>query len=111
MATKRPVFDHLTRWLITEVGLRDSYRVLEFITMWGIARSRMPGEMTPERFASFWQINRSTAFRHQSRFREAFGDRYPNPDPVCDALEAEFPKVFGQDDPAVAVDQLARRTL
>jgi len=111
MATKRPVADHLTRWLITTVGIRETVGVLDVVASWGIARKTCGDGMSVEQYGEFWGISRASAFRHQARFRAAFEDRYPTPDPVVDALEAEFPRLFAGSDPKAIAGNIAAATL
>lgn len=110
MAKKYPVADHLTRWLITHVGIRESVYVLDVVASWGIARKKLGRDMTVEQYGEYWKLSRSQAFRHQARFRAAFEDRYPDPNPVCDALEAEFPRVFSTGDPKSVALKISKAT-
>lgn len=110
MAKKRPVFQHLTRWLITNVGMRETVYVLDVVASWGIARRKVGHALTIEEYRDFWALSTSQAYRHQARFRKAFGDRYATPDPVVDALEAEYPKVFTRSDPRVVAEWIGRAT-
>lgn len=107
---KRPVFEHLTRWLITNVGVRETVVVLDVVASWGIARRKLGYTPGVEEYGEFWGLSLSQAYRHQARFRAAFEGRYQTPDPVLDALEAEFPRVFGGDDPRAAAERIARAT-
>ncbi len=107
---KRPVFDHLTRWLITTVGVRETVYVLDVVASWGIARRKIGHSPTVDEYRDFWGLSSSQAYRHQARFREAFSGRYQTPDVVVDALEAEFPRVFGGDDPRVVAERIAKAT-
>ncbi len=110
MAKTRPVFNHLTRWLITNVGIRETVYVLDVVASWGIARRKLGHAPSVDEYGDFWKLSLSQAYRHHARFREAFDGRYATPDPVVDALEAEFPKVFGGDDPRSVAEQIGRAT-
>lgn len=110
MATKRPVTNHLTRWLITHSGWREAQHSLQFIAQWGIARRHYDG-MTVEDYADYWELSRSQAFRQQARYRDSLHGWYPDVNDVCDALEVEWPKVFADGDPDKAILGLLQATV
>lgn len=109
--TNKPVTNHLTRWLINEVGLRETVRVLETVAMWGIARKQYPEGLTFDGFQDYWEQSTATRYRYQRRFFDAFGDRYESPDTICDALEAEWPSVFAGHDIRATASDIAGSTL
>ena len=58
-------------------GFRRGMTVVSFVVAWGIARELWaedhPGDpFTIEEYATWWKISRSTAYREQAWFREAF---------------------------------------
>jgi hypothetical protein len=56
----------------TRVGLIRSMKVVTFIVSWGIACEAIGQPLTLEEYADWWKESRSTAFREQAVFREAF---------------------------------------
>lgn len=63
-------------------------RVAAFIVAWGVARNRLDGELTVQRYAEFWKQPVRTAFREQAEFREVFGG-LETPDALIDHMERE----------------------
>lgn len=64
------------------VGKRRAISALAFVTQWDIALDALGVEdITLQEFADWWGESRSTVFRSQSLFREAFPP-YSTPTPV-----------------------------
>jgi hypothetical protein len=59
---------------MARVGIRKGMRVLTFIVCWQVAAMK-DGELVEidvEEYAEYWKLARSTAFRDQAAFRQAF---------------------------------------
>jgi hypothetical protein len=56
----------------SHVGQVRGAKVVAFIVMWGIAEEALGHSPTLEEYADWWHESRSTVFREQARFREAF---------------------------------------
>lgn len=67
------------------VGLVKSARVITFIVAWGIAGEAVGHPLTLEEYADWWKESRSTVFREQALFREAFPGE-PTPQRIVDLL-------------------------
>lgn len=60
------------------MGAIKSARVIAFVLSWGIAAEAVGHPLTLEEYADWWKDSRSTAFREQALFREAFpGEKTP----------------------------------
>ncbi len=62
----------LQEFAAKRVGAFKSARVIAFILSWGIAAEAVGHPLTLEEFADWWKESRSTSFREQALFREAF---------------------------------------
>jgi hypothetical protein len=54
------------------VGQVKGAKVVAFIVMWAIAEEALGHSPTLDDYAEWWRESRSTVFREQARFREAF---------------------------------------
>lgn len=54
------------------VGIRGAANALAFMVQWGMVRDALDREPSMDEYREFWKLGRSTAFRHQAHFREAF---------------------------------------
>jgi hypothetical protein len=70
------------------VGKVKGARVVAFIVMWAIAEDALDHPPTLEEYAEWWHESRSTVFREQARFREAFPGE-TTPQRLVDVLKAE----------------------
>jgi hypothetical protein len=76
------------------VGQVKGAKVVAFIVMWGIAEEALGHPPTLEEYATWWRESRSTVFRLQARFRDAFPGE-STPQRLVDALrEQEGPNWF-----------------
>ena len=62
----------LQEFVSKQVGLIKTARVITFILAWGIAAEAVGHPLTLEEYADWWKESRSTSFREQALFREAF---------------------------------------
>jgi hypothetical protein len=70
------------------VGQIKGARVVAFVVMWAIAEDALGHSPTLEEYAEWWHESRSTVFREQARFREAFPGE-TTPQRLVDVLRAE----------------------
>lgn len=70
------------------IGQVKGAKVVAFIVRWAIAEEALGHPPTLEEFASWWSESRSTVFREQARFRDAFPDE-STPQRLIDALRCE----------------------
>jgi hypothetical protein len=82
---KRPTLQHLAA---KRVGLIAGARVVAFIVQWGIAEEALGHSLTLEEYADWWHASRSTVYREQARFREAFPSE-TTPQRLVDLLKKE----------------------
>lgn len=76
------------------VGQVKAAKVVAFIVMWAIAEEALGHPPTLDEYASWWRESRSTVFRLQARFRDAFPGE-STPQRLVDALrEQEGPTWF-----------------
>jgi hypothetical protein len=69
---------------IARGGLMKGARVQGFIAAWTIASQSMGKPISLDEYAEWWREPRSTAFRHQARFREIFPE-LQTPQPIANA--------------------------
>jgi hypothetical protein len=62
--------------------------VVAFIVMWAIAEDALGHAPTLDEYADWWRESRSTVFREQARFREAFPGE-TTPQRLIDVLKAQ----------------------
>jgi hypothetical protein len=70
------------------VGQIAGAKVVAFIVQWAIAQEALGHPLTLEEYADWWHASRSTVFREQARFREAFPGE-TTPQRLVDLLGAE----------------------
>lgn len=70
------------------VGQIKGGKVVAFIVMWAIAEEALGHPPTLEEYAEWWRESRSTVFREQARFREAFPGE-TTPQRLVDLLKAQ----------------------
>ncbi len=70
------------------VGQIAGAKVVAFIVQWGIAREALGHSLTLEDYADWWHASRSTVFREQARFRDAFPGE-TTPQRLVDLLKQE----------------------
>jgi hypothetical protein len=82
---QRPTLQQLAA---VRVGQIAGARVVAFIVQWAIAVEAVGHSLTLEEYADWWHASRSTVFREQARFREAFPDE-TTPQRLVDLLGQE----------------------
>jgi hypothetical protein len=82
---KRPTLQQLAA---KNVGQIAGAKVVAFIVQWAIAQEALGHPLTLEEYADWWHASRSTVFREQARFREAFPGE-TTPQRLVDVLGAE----------------------
>jgi hypothetical protein len=82
MPKRRPVT--IAETCIARGGVMKGARVQAFITSWTIASQAMGKPITLDEYAEWWREPRSTAYRHQARFREVFPE-LQTPQPIANA--------------------------
>lgn len=82
---RRPTLQQLAA---KRVGQTSGARVVAFIVQWAVASEALGHELTLEEYADWWHASRSTVFREQARFREAFPGE-ANPQRLVDLLGNE----------------------
>jgi hypothetical protein len=82
---RRPTLQQLAA---KRVGKTSGARVVAFIVQWAIAEEAVGHPLTLEAYADWWHASRSTVFREQARFREAFPGE-ATPQRLVDLLRAE----------------------
>ena len=70
------------------VGQIAGAKVVAFIVQWAIAGEALGHPLTLEEYGDWWHASRSTVFREQARFREAFPDE-TTPQRLVDLLRQE----------------------
>jgi hypothetical protein len=70
------------------VGQVKAAKVVAFIVMWAIAEEALGHPPTLDQYADWWRESRSTVFRLQARFREAFPGE-STPQRLVDAIQAQ----------------------
>jgi hypothetical protein len=83
--SSRPTLQQLAS---ARVGQTKGAKVVAFIVMWAIAEEALGHPPTLEEYAEWWRESRSTAFRLQARFREAFPTE-ATPQRIVDLLRQE----------------------
>jgi hypothetical protein len=74
----------------SNAGLRKAFQALTFMAAWDLARRALRREtLTLEEYADWWKVARTTSFREQSRFREAFPGE-TTPDRLLDLAEGQW---------------------
>jgi hypothetical protein len=81
----RPTLQQLAS---ARVGQTKGAKVVAFIVMWAIAEDALGHPPTLDEYAEWWRESRSTAFRLQARFREAFPSE-TTPQRLVDLLRQE----------------------
>jgi hypothetical protein len=66
---RRPTLQHLAARHVGRIG---GAKVVAFIVQWAIAGEALGRSLTLDDYADWWHASRSTVFREQARFREAF---------------------------------------
>jgi hypothetical protein len=85
---------HLANTIVGNVGALKAFRVMMFISCWGMAMKglgRAPENI--EEYSTWWEKSRATGYREQELFREAL-PMYETPTPICEWLAAEDAKIF-----------------
>lgn len=82
---RRPTLQQLAA---KRVGQTSGARVVAFIVQWAIAAEAMGHALTLDEYAEWWHASRSTVFREQARFREAFPGE-TTPQRLVELLQAE----------------------
>jgi hypothetical protein len=76
-------------------GLRVTIQALTFMAAWDHARRAMRREtLTLHEYAEWWRVARTTAFREQGRFRQAFPGE-ATPDRLLDAMASYWDERTG----------------
>jgi hypothetical protein len=61
------------------VGIRRAAQALAFMMQWAMVRDELGREPSLDEYREFWKVGRSTAFREQAQFRQAFpGETSPS---------------------------------
>jgi hypothetical protein len=90
-AAKRTTLQQLAA---ARVGQVKGAKVVAFIVMWAIAEEALGHPPTLDEYSEWWHESRSTAFREQARFRDAFPAE-ATPQGLVDSLkEQEGPTWF-----------------
>ena len=87
---QRPTLQQLAA---SNVGQIAGAKVVAFIVQWGIACEALGHSLTLEEYADWWHASRSTVFREQARFREAFPGE-TTPQHLVDLLKQEEGKTW-----------------
>jgi hypothetical protein len=66
---QRPTLQQLAA---ANVGQIAGAKVVAFIVQWAIAQEAVGHTLTLDEYGDWWNVSRSTVFREQARFREAF---------------------------------------
>ena len=66
---QRPTLQQLAA---ANVGQIAGAKVVAFIVQWAIAQEAVGHPLTLDEYGDWWNASRSTVFREQARFREAF---------------------------------------
>jgi hypothetical protein len=74
----------VAEFCVARGGVLKGGRVQAFIAAWTIASQAMGKPITLDEYADWWRETRSTAFRHQARFREIFPE-LQTPQPIANA--------------------------
>jgi hypothetical protein len=82
---QRPTLQQLAA---TRVGKTSGARVVAFIVQWAVAAEALGHALTLDEYADWWHASRSTVFREQARFRDAFPGE-TTPQRLVDLLRAE----------------------
>lgn len=82
---KRPTLQQLAS---KNVGQVAGAKVVAFVVQWAMTEEALGHPPTLEEFADWWYASRSTVFREQARFREAFPGE-ATPQRLVDVLKAE----------------------
>jgi hypothetical protein len=82
---RRPTLQELAA---KRVGRTSGARVVAFIVQWAVAAEALGHALTLEEYADWWHASRSTVFREQARFREAFPGE-ATPQRLVDVLRNE----------------------
>jgi hypothetical protein len=82
---KRPTLQQLAS---ARIGQIAGAKVVAFIVQWAVTEEALGHAPTLDEFADWWHASRSTAFREQARFREAFPAE-TTPQRLIDLLKAE----------------------
>ena len=82
---ERPTLQQLAA---ANVGQIAGAKVVAFIVQWGIACEALGHSLALEDYADWWHASRSTVFREQARFREAFPGE-TTPQRLVDLLKQE----------------------
>ena len=82
---KRPTLQQLAA---KNVGQVAGARVVAFIVQWAMTEEALGHPPTLEEFADWWYASRSTVFREQARFRDAFPGE-TTPQRLVDVLKTE----------------------
>jgi|SRR5215216_1110212 hypothetical protein len=88
MRRKRSQRPSLQQLAASNVGQIAGAKVVAFIVQWGIACEALGHPLTLEEYADWWHASRSTVFREQARFREAFPGE-TTPQRLVDLLKQE----------------------
>lgn len=83
--SKRPTLQQLAA---RNVGQIAGAKVVAFIVQWAIAEEALSHPLTLEEYGDWWHASRSTVFREQARFREAFPSEV-TPQRLVDLLRKE----------------------
>ncbi len=87
MAQRRtPRRTTLQQLAAARVGQVKGAKVVAFVVMWAIAEEALGHPPTLEEYAEWWRESRSTVFREQARFREAFPGE-TTPQSLVDVLQ------------------------
>lgn len=79
----------LLELVLTRVGRPlKAARISAFIVAWGVTRRELGREPTPDEHADLWRQPRSSVFREQAEFREAFPG-FSTPAPILDHMERQ----------------------
>jgi hypothetical protein len=70
------------------VGQIAGAKVVAFIVQWAIAQEALGHALTLDEYGDWWHASRSTVFREQARFREAFPSEV-SPQRLVDLLGKE----------------------
>ena len=82
---RRPTLQRLAARHVGQIG---GAKVVAFIVQWAIAGEALGHSLTLDEYADWWHASRSTVFREQARFREAFPGE-ATPQRLVDLLKQE----------------------
>jgi hypothetical protein len=94
--------DRLVETVIVNVGAIRAYRVMLFISCWGICTQKLGRPpVNVEEYSDWWRMSRSQGFREQQLFRDAL-PMHRTPTDICTWLLEQDPEIFSKGEAAAA---------